>query len=204
MKVLILRGPSGAGKTTLARRVADLSDSVIKGVLSADAGFYSGGTQFNLLDTSKDAKYSYDVRKLGEYHYRALGEFMELAAAGASTLVVDSTSIRTWEWYPFFLHAHALTTAKPMHISVLSVVPETVSDIKLCWERGTHGVSLAKVAEQACSMEPAEPVLTPYINSGSLVFCRTVATVDSIKLTTSDDLVRLFPFSHAPRETCES
>ena len=73
LKLIIMRGIPGSGKTTLARKIEDLamrSGYKITGICSADDYFVKNG------------KYVFDGKKLGEAHKFCQSKAIQLLAAG--------------------------------------------------------------------------------------------------------------------------
>lgn len=90
MKVTILRGISGSGKTTWAKKNAP--DATI---VSTD-NFYV-----------VDGVYTYDINKLEENHRKAFRLHLDSLAAGKEWIVVDNTNVHAWEYSPYVLAAGA-------------------------------------------------------------------------------------------------
>lgn len=90
MRVIILRGLSGSGKSTWASQYADRAT-----IVSTDAFFYVDGV------------YRHDQTKLREYHGRTFRLFLEALQRGDALIIVDNTNIEPWEFSPYVLAGEA-------------------------------------------------------------------------------------------------
>lgn len=89
----VMQGLPGAGKSTLARRMARLADAVI---CSTDSYFYQDGV------------YLFDPTLLPQHHAENLRKAIELLVAGHS-VIVDNTNIKRVHVRPYALAAHQLS-----------------------------------------------------------------------------------------------
>lgn len=92
MKVIILRGISGCGKSTWAEEHVP-QDGVI---VSADHFFIQ-----------PNGTYAFDAAKLHEAHVACFRKFLDAQEQHASTVIVDNSNIQLWEFFPYFIAAHA-------------------------------------------------------------------------------------------------
>jgi septin family protein len=85
MKLTILRGPSGTGKTTIAKAIGGL--------------FFEADMYFSL-----GREYSFDPAKLGAAH-KWCQESVANAMAGNRDVIVSNTSTSMWEMKPYLAMA---------------------------------------------------------------------------------------------------
>jgi energy-coupling factor transporter ATP-binding protein EcfA2 len=116
-RVISLRGASGSGKSTLARRLAGLVKGAV--VVSADDFF------------TKDGVYIHDGTKLGEAHSSCFAKFLAALASDAPLVVVDNTSVTSWEVSPYALASSAL--------EYRFLVVTLLCDVEVAIARATHG-----------------------------------------------------------------
>jgi energy-coupling factor transporter ATP-binding protein EcfA2 len=97
MRIVLLRGHSGAGKTTYARSLIKALPEYQKGIIcSADNYFMS-----------KDGKYNFDYKKLDLAHRDCFCRFWtSIVTSGKYDLViVDNTNTRLYELSPYIMAA---------------------------------------------------------------------------------------------------
>jgi predicted kinase len=114
--VIIMRGLPGSGKSTAIKSV-----KVDKVICSADNFFMV------------DGEYRFDPSKLPQAHQACLRDFMSSINAQASTIIVDNTNIRLWEYSTY----SALAEAYGYKVILIEMANK---DVPLCAERNTHGV----------------------------------------------------------------
>jgi hypothetical protein len=137
-KVVILRGVSGSGKSRYAcEAVAGIDPARI---CSADQYFEHGG------------RYYFDPMKLPEAHNFCFGRFLEALTDGYPLIVVDNTNSHHWE-YENYEKAAKLAGYKA---EIVEVQASTVDEIRLCFDRNTHGVPRDIIARMAVDFEPDE------------------------------------------------
>lgn len=120
MKVYILRGISGAGKSTFARYLQRTEEEVL--VCSADAELDHGNG------------YQFDSRRLPDAHKYCLRRFIDGVQKRWAVIVVDNTNIVYHHFRPYVVIAEAYDYE--VEIVTITVDPEVAA------ERTTHGVAL--------------------------------------------------------------
>ena len=141
MKVYILRGVSGSGKSTEAMRLASNNKDII---CSADDYFMKNG------------EYKFDPSKLGEAHGECLAKFRALVKAGAETIIVDNTNTQWWEIRPYYetFFGPQKVTFEFVEFAPPSIADEANKFAALCAARNKHGVSVEIVKKQIARWEP--------------------------------------------------
>jgi len=120
MKVYILRGLSGAGKSTYANYLKRTEEEVL--VCSADSEFDHG------------SGYQFDSRRLPDAHKYCFRRFIDAVQKRWSVVVLDNTNIL----YHHFSHYIAVAEAFDYEIEIVTI---TV-DPEVAALRTTHGVPL--------------------------------------------------------------
>lgn len=91
-KLIILRGISGTGKSTLARQIEKQHNTK---ALGSDDFFMKGG------------KYVFDVSKLHDAHAWNRKRVQEAMSRGDPVVIVDNTNTQAWEMKPYVEDAYA-------------------------------------------------------------------------------------------------
>ena len=133
MKIYILRGVSGSGKSTWAKKQVEKYDAV---VISADHHFMVNG------------EYKFDPKKLPEAHAACLRWFTELCQDSSvhgykrppSILVVDNTNTSIAEFAPYV----QVGIAYGHDVQIITLV----ADPSIAYHRNVHGVPLKTCNEQ--------------------------------------------------------
>lgn len=132
MKVLILRGIPGSGKTTYAKNLADsLKEQAVR-VVSADLWF------------ERDGEYKFDPQQLSKAHGRCLVEFVSALTGRSGTpdyLVVDNTNLEAWEIAPYY----SLAEAYGHDVEILTLT----CSLEIAAARQVHGVPRQKLEQMA-------------------------------------------------------
>jgi len=124
MKAYILRGPSGVGKSTWARRLKKYG---AEGV-SADDFFGAGGS------------YSFDPEFLAEAHQKCLRNWIGLCQKHNALIVCDNTNTTIGEFAPYV----AVAQAYGYHVEVVTLM----CDPEVTHARNVHEVKLETVKAQ--------------------------------------------------------
>jgi predicted kinase len=103
--VIIMRGPSGFGKSTKAKELADKYNAV---VCSADDYFM------------KDGSYNFDITKLGEAHGRCFKKF-EIAIKNGDNVIIDNTNLKPQDVEKYLDHMAEYSGDKDYAIVVYEV-----------------------------------------------------------------------------------
>lgn len=146
-KVLILRGVSGAGKSSYAQKVAKESGAEQVHVVSAD-DFFMRPPYERAQSSTRD--YRFDPTKLPMAHSWCMCAFLRLLGQREEFIVVDNTNIHRWEYEPYELAARA----SGYDVEIVEVMPVTLEDLKECARRNVHGVPREVVARMAIEFEP--------------------------------------------------
>ena len=137
MKIIILRGISGSGKSLLAKELAQIYNDKFRDeenypkarILSADNYFM------------KDGKYLFDARLLPRAHSQCLRDFMASFRINPPELcIIDNTNTSVIEVAPYYAIANA-------HKATVKLVT-LMCDPAIAWESNQHGVSSAIILRQ--------------------------------------------------------
>jgi len=130
MRVYILRGVSGAGKSHMALRRCEMAASKACTIISADT---------YMVD--EEGVYLFSAAKLQECHRRCLAHFIELLQRKEHDVIyVDNTNTRLVEVAPYYRVAEALQA----EVRVITVLCDPVT----AWERSEHVTELALIIDQ--------------------------------------------------------
>lgn len=136
MKVVIMRGISGSGKSTYARQIHDLWGP--GRIVSADDFFM------------KDGSYRFDPSGIGEAHAVCLGKFLMHLQNRVPLVIVDNTNIRLWEFNNYLKLARWFE----YKTEILTTMGFSGELIPLYHSRNVHGVPREIVASQFDNYEP--------------------------------------------------
>lgn len=130
MKVYIIRGAPGTGKTTEARKIIDENENAVH--CSADNYFYEvaelNGTSY--LE-------AFDRRLVGKAHQFCWHAFIHaLVVMGEKTIIVDNTNIYKWEYENYVF------LAEQLGYEVEIIITDMSESAEVYHERNTHGVPL--------------------------------------------------------------
>ncbi len=143
-KVYILRGPSGAGKTTWVKKIeAQVT------VCSADHFFEEQITPLEHVDGVRIG-YNWDVAKLPEAHAACMTAFLQALMEGHPVIAVDNTNSRKWMYHSYELAARLAG----YEVEIIEVMPVTVDEMRLCAERTAHKVPSSVIASMVMDFEP--------------------------------------------------
>lgn len=136
LHVVVLRGPSGIGKTTFANWCLEAAGWHVVDVVSADHFF------------TKDGRYEFDRTKLGLAHADCYARFLAVLQRplGARIVLVDNTNTEAWHAAPYILAAQA--HGLPYRIVELD---DDVSVGTLA-RRNVHGVDERTICRQAAQI----------------------------------------------------
>ena len=132
--VVILRGVSGAGKDTWIKKNINSAR-----ICSTDDYF----------TRNPDVEYEFDVAKLPQAHSWCMSNFLKALYDHVSTIVVNNTNIRCWEWENYARTA----LLYGYDVLVVELVCNTVDQIRECQRRNIHRVPGAVIAAKACEFE---------------------------------------------------
>lgn len=136
MKTLtILRGLPGSGKSEFAKQLPRAL------VCSTDDFF-----------TNSEGEYKIDFTKFGEAHAYCRDKMLDGILLGHQEIVIDNTNIQLWEMRSYLM-AGAIAGYR---MSIVEWIPTTLSEVKYCHARNTHGVPLATIATMALNWSPSE------------------------------------------------
>jgi predicted kinase len=123
MKIQVLRGISGSGKTTFARSQLDALPADKRGVIcSADRYFID-----------KDGHYKFNYRKLDHAHAHCFAQYLTALQAREDLVIVDNTNTRLYEISPYMLAAKVYM----LKGDLLEVVKFSCS-VSIAAERNVH------------------------------------------------------------------
>jgi predicted kinase len=142
MKVTILRGIQGSGKSTYAGRILNSEDRVA--CVSADHYFMHNG------------EYKFDPAKLPEAHATCLRQFISLCHNEVSRhIIVDNTNATVAEIAPYYAIAQAYGYDVEI-ITLRGVAPIIAA------QRNIHGVSLETVQRTHAKLVSEEYRFCPW------------------------------------------
>jgi NEDD4-binding protein 2 len=107
MKLILMRGVSGSGKSTMARKIAETHDLSV--ILSTDDFFVV------------DGEYRFDPKRLGEFHAANVKRVETAMGDECPCVIVDNTNTQAWEMRPY------VELAMEHDYEVQIVEPEPVS-----------------------------------------------------------------------------
>ena len=130
MKVIVMRAISGAGKTTLAKKITKQGGTIC---LADD---YFLGRKFNPAE-------------LSNAHKACMRAFLAALGSGTELVVVDNTNTQLWEATPYVSVAEAMGYEVEIH--------EIVCDVEVAAARNVHGVPANAVRGMARRWEKSLP-----------------------------------------------
>lgn len=139
MKTLILvRGLSGSGKTSLANRLNNTGTGSSSAMFAADDYFHCGG------------KYRFDPKLLPAAHAycQEKTEYAMITDPPIGTIIVHNTFCARWEIEPYF----KLATQHGYHVVVVSLFDAGLDDEALA-ARNVHEVPVTGIARQRKAYE---------------------------------------------------
>lgn len=136
MKVVIMRGISGSGKSTYAQQILDLWGP--GRIVSADDFFMKDGT------------YQFNPSGIGEAHAVCLGKFLMHLQNRIPLVIADNTNIRLWEFNNYLKLARWFE----YKIEILTTIKPSKDQIYLGHYRNVHNVPLEVIATQFANYEP--------------------------------------------------
>jgi len=149
MRIVILRGHSGSGKSTYAKKLCNLLPENKKSVIcSADNYFI------------KDGEYKFDYQKLNEAHAYCFAKFYVAVEQRCDLIIVDNTNTRLFEISPYIMFARIKETPADL----IEVITLSCS-VSLAADRNIHGVprgsieNMKKRFERLPSYWPEETVI---------------------------------------------
>lgn len=134
LQVIVLRGISGAGKSTYARRLASQS------IEGARVSVVSADNYFMHLDG-----YKFVPQELSQAHAACFRSFMSSILLGIETVVVDNTSLTASEISPYMLAASAY--------GYDGVIHQLHCEPTIAYGRSIHGVSPERTVQMARAFE---------------------------------------------------
>jgi len=130
MKVYIIRGAPGTGKTTEASKIMDEDENVVH--CSADNYFY----EVAALNSTSYLK-EFKPWLVGKAHQFCWGAFIHaLVVMGEETIIVDNTNTYKWEYENYVL------LAEQLGYEVEIITTDMSESAEVYHERNTHGVPL--------------------------------------------------------------
>ena len=130
MKVIVMRAISGAGKTTLAKKITKQGGTIC----SADDYFL--GRKFNPAE-------------LSNAHKACMRAFLAALGSGTELVVVDNTNTQLWEATPYVSVAEAMGYEVEIH--------EVECDVDTAARRNVHNVPRHTVQAMAKRFERSLP-----------------------------------------------
>ncbi len=137
MKVVILRGISGSGKSTVAKRLASECEGEVV-ICSADDYFIN------------NEKYKFDSSKLDEAHLACYRKFSSAVTDGKDLVIVDNTNIQLWEFSGYLQEAKA----NMLNGDSLNIIRCECGIIE-AYDRNVHGVAYRTLGNMVRRMQNA-------------------------------------------------
>lgn len=135
MKLILMRGVSGSGKSTIARKLAQLESSVI---CSTDDYFLV------------DGKYVFEPRMIGVNHSRNQERARDSMKNRIPQVIIDNTNTQAWEMIPYVQAALELG----YQIEIVEPEPATLEEIMRRQEsRGDKNLPLEVVERMMSRFE---------------------------------------------------
>jgi len=146
-RVIILRGVSGSGKSTVAQILFNCEELGTAYICSADKAFMDNG------------EYKFDVSKLEQAHADCFAEFVECLSkySKIQTVIVDNTNLSNWEIAPYITYAR-YTKAE---IEIMDV--ESGLSAEQLAKRNVHGVPLNSIKNMMARKEKLLPHWQKYV-----------------------------------------
>lgn len=111
MKLILMRGISGSGKTTKAREILKENPEAV--ILSTDDLFIVEG------------QYVFDPSKLDQNHKMNQERCHQAMTAKTKTIIIDNTNIQIWEMIPY----HKLAQKHGYETHIIEINPPTLSEL---------------------------------------------------------------------------
>ena len=122
--VIILRGLSGAGKSTFTKLITQNLKEESYCVVSADDFFYSNG------------KYNFNPTKLPEAHNKCFENFARALLKKIETIIVDNTNSTRQE----YAHYAILARVHDYRVKIFEIPCKNQNDLLLYYQRSQHNV----------------------------------------------------------------
>jgi tRNA uridine 5-carbamoylmethylation protein Kti12 len=152
MSVIILRGISGAGKTTLAKKLKDDYEADVRSRFP-DWGETSWVVSSDSFFETPEGAYNFNREHLSEAHNACLRRFTNLVICKTNTtslIIVDNTNLSLMEMAPYA----ALASALGHSVEVITVLcaPE------VALQRNLHGVTPDITARQYSKLQAVDNI----------------------------------------------
>ncbi len=158
MRVFIMRGVSGSGKSTIAAAIAANLGAALCRTVSADRYFhlpYTNGVDRD-FGLPPEGEYDFRPNELGFAHAACMRNFMNCLSAGAD-VVVDNTNTTWGEIAPYVLVAAAYRAEV--------IIVQVHCDEVTAHGRNVHNVPLEVVRAMTARMrEPLPPFAPPAVH----------------------------------------
>ncbi|WP_394130050.1 ATP-binding protein [Shewanella maritima] len=141
---IIMRGLPGSGKSYWVRQYLE-SLELEQTLHIKQYGYFSTDTYFYV-----DGSYSFNAKRLSEYHQLNLTGFIQAMANGEPTVICDNTNTCNWEYLAYE------TAAKALGYQVRVVVigqPKDSEHQRLCAQRNKHNVPYAAIKRMGQAFE---------------------------------------------------
>ena len=152
-KAIVLRGPSGSGKSSFARKLKDGFEKNGKKVVIVSADDFFEKTVEQLIPGSGDVvsfkEYQFDPVKLPEAHQMAFGKYLDSLKAGVDVVIADNTFTRLWEVQNYIKSAEL--AGYPVEVYEFCLT--TIDEVKICAMRNSHRVPIDVITRMATSFE---------------------------------------------------
>lgn len=148
MKLILLRGPSGTGKSTIARHIADQYNERFDVLYHIEAAHFEADQFF--VGYNKGSKYRFDATKLAAAHTWCQSLTERSMLHEVPIVIVSNTFIKQWEMKRY------LELANEYHYEIELIRTPGPWDADTLFKRNKHNVPMASINRHIESYQPHE------------------------------------------------
>ena len=156
MKAIILRGPSGVGKSTFARHLkVKLEQAGKKAVIVSADDFFMGWSGFVMGaegEGRSHMEYHFDPTKLPEAHQTCFNKYLDALIDNVDVVIADNTFTRLWEVQNYIKAAELAGYV----VEIYEFRVTTIEQLRECVKRNAHKVPQEAVTKHVTEFEHIE------------------------------------------------